>query len=210
MHAAAHGRVREDHVAGLETVASVVAVADGVPVLDLPFHRVRHRSDHGGHVRRVGHEAAVGREHGAREIEAFLDVGAHAGLLQGAAHLLGDRHEAVREDGELDRIDLRGEVGVGFGRGEVHHDEVVEDGGGAGGRDEDRLRAVDDQGWAVDLATGGQGVEEEDGRACPSEAFEVGLGVLGRFWCPVRRFRDCRSEALRGETGWDVKCTSTD
>ena len=37
----------------------------------------------------------------------YLDVGGDGCALQDAAHLLGRAHEAVREDGQLYRVQLR-------------------------------------------------------------------------------------------------------
>jgi hypothetical protein len=54
----------------------------------------------------------------AREVESFLDVGANRGALQRPAHLLGDRHEAVRKNAELNRIaHAVGALELGRGRG---------------------------------------------------------------------------------------------
>ena len=58
------------------------------------------------HVRRVGDQRAVMREHRAGEIEPLLDVDGVGGVLQRHAHLLGDRHEEVVEDFQHDRIGL--------------------------------------------------------------------------------------------------------
>ena len=60
-----------------------------------------------GQVGGVGHQIAVGSEQGAGEIQTLLDVGGDGGLLQHAAHLLGDGHEQVAENGQLNRIHLR-------------------------------------------------------------------------------------------------------
>lgn len=38
-------------------------------------------------------------------LEALLDLHADSGFLEGATHLLGNAHEAMAEDGELDWVD---------------------------------------------------------------------------------------------------------
>ena len=46
-------------------------------------------------MRRIGNETAVSVEECAGIIKTLFDVSADTGLLQRAAHLLGDCHEAV-------------------------------------------------------------------------------------------------------------------
>ena len=54
--------------------------------------------------RTIRDEVAVRSKQRARKVEAFLHVGRDGRALQRAAHLLGDRHEAVRKDAELNRV----------------------------------------------------------------------------------------------------------
>ena len=58
------------------------------------------------HMRRVGDQRAVVREHRAGEIEPLLDVDRIGGVLQRHAHLLGDRHEQVVEHFQHHRVGM--------------------------------------------------------------------------------------------------------
>ena len=54
------------------------------------LHALAHGAQVHRHVRRVGDKLPAAAEHGAREIQAFLDVDRIGGVLQGRSHLLGD------------------------------------------------------------------------------------------------------------------------
>ena len=77
------------------------------------------------HVRGVGDQRAVGREHGAGEVEPLLDVDRVGGALQRDAHLLGDGHEQVVEDLEQDRVAVRADRDLPRQRLDPIQDEVV-------------------------------------------------------------------------------------
>jgi hypothetical protein len=60
-----------------------------------------------GHVRRVGDQGAIMREYRAGKVQPFLDIYRIGGVLQGYAHLLGDRHEQIVENLQHDRVGAR-------------------------------------------------------------------------------------------------------
>mmetsp|Transcript_17130 Transcript_17130/g.51272 ORF Transcript_17130/g.51272 Transcript_17130/m.51272 type:complete len:459 (-) Transcript_17130:1785-3161(-) len=89
------------------------------PVLQLCTHGIGHGAQMHGKVGSVGHQAAVGGEQGAAEVEALLDVDADAGALQGAPHFLRQPHEPVGEDGQLHGVLLDVLRGVHRRRGSL-------------------------------------------------------------------------------------------
>lgn len=100
-------------------------------------------------MRCIRHQTAVRSEDGAAEIQTLLDVQAHARFLEGSTHLLGDTHEPVAKDGQLNRID---DVHSGRARcGAAHSDDnLAAQSGGAGSRkDEYGLRPVQDDGRSL-------------------------------------------------------------
>ena len=142
VRAAVHGVVGDEDVAALE-----LAAPDG----GLGADAGTHAAEVDGEVGRVGDEGTRRVEQGAAVVEPLLDVCAHRRLLQGAAHLFGDGHEAVREDGEEDRVDVgRAGFGADVVGADVDDDVGGEDQGGGAGRDDDGLGAVGDDGWAGD------------------------------------------------------------
>lgn len=86
------------HVAGMD---AVTPSGDDLP--DAGTHRAEMHRDVG----RVGDQLPLGVEQGAGEVEPLLDVDRLRGLLQGDAHLFGDRHEQVVEDLEQDGVGHR-------------------------------------------------------------------------------------------------------
>lgn len=54
----------------------------------------------------VGHQTARGIENRTRKIKSFLNVCAHASLLQCSAHLLGNGHKSVAKYAEQDWVNL--------------------------------------------------------------------------------------------------------
>ena len=105
-HRRAHGDVRQMGAAVIGRIDRVdVARPDVSGVLaDDGLDRTVHRAEMHRHVRGVGDQRAVVGEHGAGEVEPLLDVDRIGGVLQGDAHLLGDRHEEVVEHLEHHRI----------------------------------------------------------------------------------------------------------
>ena len=106
------------------------------------------------HVRRVGDQRAVVREHRAGKIKPLLDVDRIGGVLQRHAHLLGDRHEQVVEHLQHHRVGM-GADGVRalelFGARE--HEMVFGGEFGLPARlDHDGLVRLDDDGGAFDPA----------------------------------------------------------
>jgi hypothetical protein len=91
-HRRADGDVRQMRAAVIGRVDDEdVAEGDSALVLaDYGFDRTVHRAEMHRHVRRVGDQRAVMREHRAGEVETFLDVDRVGGVLQRHAHLLGD------------------------------------------------------------------------------------------------------------------------
>lgn len=79
---------------------------------ELEAYGLLHGAQMHGQVRGVGHEASVGTEDGAAEVQSFLDVGADRGPLQGPPHLFSDTHEAVTEQRQLDAVELLGHLVV--------------------------------------------------------------------------------------------------
>ena len=90
-------------VVGQDDVTSMQVVLQG---LHLKPDGVLHGAEVNGNVRRVGNEAAGVIEEGAAEVEPLLDVGGDGGSLKNAAHLFCDGHEPVREDRELNGVQL--------------------------------------------------------------------------------------------------------
>ncbi len=138
MGAAVVGGVEREDIAGMDV--AFVEADDGLD-------RAVHRAEMDRHVRRVGDEAAVAVEHCAGEVEPLLDVDRIGGVLQGHAHLLGDRHEEVVEDLEHDRIGL-GADGDALRQGNgAGHDDMVERGDRRlpAGLDDDGLVRLDDR-----------------------------------------------------------------
>ena len=88
--------------------------------------RLAHRAQVHRHVRRVGDQAAVGVEQGAREVEPLLDVDRVGGVLQLQAHLLSNVHEQVVEDLEQHRVDLRADGVARLARCHAVEQQVVE------------------------------------------------------------------------------------
>ena len=82
-----------------------VAGHHGRVVADRRLDRLAHRPEVHRHVGGVGDQVAARVEDGAAEVESLLDVDRHRGVLQHQAHLLGDVHEQVVEDLQLDRVD---------------------------------------------------------------------------------------------------------
>ncbi|GKT94385.1 LOW QUALITY PROTEIN: uncharacterised protein [Colletotrichum tofieldiae] len=175
--------VREEDVAGLE-----LAFPETVLRLDRELHGPQVDRD----VRGVGDELSGGGEDGAGEVEAFLDGGRDGGALEGGAHLLGDGHEAVGKDGELDRVDWLGrrrggEVGSGSGEGIgrgwmrelLEKDVGGQDVGSERRRDEDGLGLVDEQRRAGDDDALGDVVEAVHAGFVPG-AIDVDGLLLGR------------------------------
>ena len=121
--------------------------AAGVALLDR-LHRRPHRAQMDRHVRRVGDQPAAGVEHGAGEVQPFLDVDRMGGLLQHHAHLLGHAHEQVVEHLQQHRVDRgahRAPFGPGPGAGQgqlaarlAHRPPAVLDHGGGVILDQDR------------------------------------------------------------------------
>ena len=74
------------------------------PVVQHGAHALAHRAEMHRHVRRVGHQEALGIEDGAGEVQPLLDVHAHRGVLQHRAGLFGDVHEQVVEQLQQHRI----------------------------------------------------------------------------------------------------------
>ena len=99
MGAAVEGVVRDQRVAGLERFQ--------LSVLHRPHqgqNALAHRAQVHGDVRGIGHQAPAAIEQGAGEIKALLDVHRDARLLQTRPHLLGDRHEAMAKQLQIDRV----------------------------------------------------------------------------------------------------------
>jgi hypothetical protein len=55
-------------------------------------------------VRCVGHKITLRVEKSARKVKSLLDIGTDCSPLKSDSHLFSDRHEAMPEDGKLDRI----------------------------------------------------------------------------------------------------------
>ena len=87
-------------------------------------HRLAHRAQVHGDVRRVRDQSGVAVEHRAGEVEPLADVGRDRGAAQHRAHLLGDRHEQVVHDLEPDRIDLARRARSGRLAGQIGEDDA--------------------------------------------------------------------------------------
>ena len=108
-----HGHVRQMRTAVVRCVqhVGVAGAHAAVRRCDDALDRLAHRPEVHRHVRRVGDQAAVRGEQGARKIQPLLDVDRRGGVGEAGAHLFGDRHEQVVEHFQQDR------VGSGPGRG---------------------------------------------------------------------------------------------
>lgn len=73
-------------------------------VLDLEGDSVLHTAQVDRHVGCIGHQAAEGVEECTREVKSLLDVRAGGGSLQSNAHLLGNGHEPVSKNRQLDGV----------------------------------------------------------------------------------------------------------
>ncbi len=126
---------------------------------DERLDRLTHRAQVNGHVRSVRHQLTIGVEDGTREVEPFLDVHRHCGVLEHDAHLLGDVHEEVVEDLELDRVGHRGvELGTTGPWSDSPNDQVAaraHDGPPTRFDHHRRIR-FDDHRRAIETATGCQ------------------------------------------------------
>ena len=101
-------------------------------------HALAHRAEMHRHVRRVGHQAALGVEDRAGEIQPLLDVDAQRGVLQHRAGLLRHVHEQVVEQFQQHRIGPAAVGGHARRRGlGAAQDHVIERGdlGGPAGLD---------------------------------------------------------------------------
>ena len=166
--------VQRDDVAGLQRKAPVIE--DGADAL-------AHRAEVDRDVRRVGHQIAVGVEDGAGEVQTFLDVHAHRGVLQHRAGLFGDVHEQVVEQFQQHRI---GPFAAGWDarwkRLGAAQDHVVErrDLGGPAGFDDGGGVGLADQGRTGDT------VAREQGGAFEDRSFHV--RAVGEHGDAVDRF----------------------
>ena len=76
------------------------------------------------HMRRIGHEAALGVKQGAGKIETLFDVDRIGGVGKRCTHLLGNRHKQVVEHFEHDRIGVRPNRLGAFQRRDACQDQV--------------------------------------------------------------------------------------
>ena len=107
MGATVEGVVGDQRVAGLERFQ--------IPVFHRPHqgqNALAHRAQVHGDVRGIGHQAPAAIEQGAGEIKALLDVHRDARLLQTRPHLLGDRHEAMAKQLQIDGVRFAGPLGA--------------------------------------------------------------------------------------------------
>ena len=103
MGAAIERVVGDDRIPGLQGLE--------LPLLNGP-HQGQHALPHGaqmnGDVRSIGHQTSPPVKEGTGEIQPLFDVHRDAGLLQTGAHLLGNRHEAMAEQLQIDRVRISG------------------------------------------------------------------------------------------------------
>ena len=99
MRAAGIGRVDQPGVARAQLRAE--AVQDGA-------HRIAHAAQMHRNMRRVGDQIAGGVEQRTGEIQPLADVHRAGAVLQRAAHVFGDAHEAAIEQGQPGRVRARG------------------------------------------------------------------------------------------------------
>ena len=95
--------MRAARVRGIEYI-NVTGLYITLVGIDHGPDRFTHGSQVDGYVWRIGDEIAPGVEQSAGKVQAFLDVHGVRGILQGDAHLFGNRHEKVIEYLEHDRI----------------------------------------------------------------------------------------------------------
>ncbi len=95
VRAAVERVVERHHVARLQRAA---------PVAQHRPHALAHRAEMHRHMRRIGHQRALGVEDRAAKIQPLLDVHAHRGVLQHRTGLLGDVHEQIVEQLQQHRI----------------------------------------------------------------------------------------------------------
>ncbi len=70
-------------------------------------HAGAHRTQMHRHVRRIGHQPAVGVEQGAGKVQPLLDIDRVGGAFQRRAHGLGHAHEAAVEQLQSHRVGRR-------------------------------------------------------------------------------------------------------
>ncbi|KAF3801852.1 hypothetical protein GCG54_00015074 [Colletotrichum gloeosporioides] len=149
-----------------------------VPQVVLVAHGELHRAEMHRDVGSVGDEATVGAEDGTRKVETLLDVGGHGRLLQGATHLFGNGHEAMTEDGQLNRAELL-LLAVGLGDdllGRAVDDNVaIEYSSSRRRRNENGLRIVDNQSRAGDAGANRDGLQLIDRSVEVAMALKVDL-----------------------------------
>ena len=88
-------------VVGQDDVTAMQVALQGV---HLEPDGVLHRPEVNRNVRRIGDEATGVVEEGAAKVQPLLDVGGDGGPLEDPPHLLGDGHEPVGEDRQLDGV----------------------------------------------------------------------------------------------------------
>ena len=174
MGAAIIGRVQHPYIAGSELRSNLAHHRGDAPVHGAEMHR---------DVRRIGDELPVAIEDGAGEVEPLLDVDRARRVLEGAAHLLGDRREALVEHLEQNRVGAGVEREPGIPPLGAGEQEMVLGGdlGLPAGFDHHRLMRFDDQRGAFEAMSGTKVLAAEHGRLVPGAAGEErGRGVSHR------------------------------
>ena len=107
-----HGDVRQVRPTGVRCIhGKGVTVLDGAAMaLEDRAHAFAHRAEVYRHMGGIGDEIAFAVEYRAGKVETFLDVDRRGCLLEGGAHLFGDRHEQRIVDLEPHGVRLRGVI----------------------------------------------------------------------------------------------------
>jgi hypothetical protein len=140
--------------------ATVVGGVDGVNVArtnaalvlaDYGFDGAVHGAEVHGHMRRIGDQRSVMREHRAGKVQPLLDVHRVGGVLQGHAHLLGNRHEQIVEDLQHHRVGMRADCMRTLQFFRARQQKMIFCGqfGLPAGLDHDGLMRLDDDGGAT-------------------------------------------------------------
>jgi hypothetical protein len=153
-HRCADGDVRKMSAAVIGGIDAVNVAGTNVAMVlaDYGFNGTVHGAEMHGHVRRVGDQGTVMREHRAGKVQPLLDIHRVGGVLQRYAHLLGDRHEQIVENLQHDRVGMRADRMGALEFFRARQQEMIFCGhfGLPAGLDHDGLMRLDNDGGAND------------------------------------------------------------
>jgi hypothetical protein len=142
-------------------------------LVDLPLDGIAHAAEEYRNVRCVGDQVTVGTEYSTGKVQPFLDVEGYTGLMQRSAHLLGNAHESMAEERELDRVNGGRIVVSGCLGGDFDDDVVGQHLGLASRCDDNGLGLVNDYSRAGDEMACGEVLKLEDVRLVGASMLEI-------------------------------------